>query len=56
VGPADVEKWLQADAAWALSGSGAEPAAVMATARAVEVEMAREFRIFMDNFLRLALS
>lgn len=56
VGPADVEKWLQADAAWALSGSGAEPAAVMATARAVEAEMAREFRIFMDNFLRVALS
>lgn len=56
VGQADVEKWLQADAAWALSGSGAEPAAVMATARAMEAEMAREFRIFMDNFLRLALS
>jgi len=56
VGPADVEKWLQADAAWALSGSGAEPAAVMATAKEVEAEMGREFRIFMHNFLRLALS
>ncbi len=56
VGPADVEKWLQADAAWALSGSGADPAAIMATARAQDAEMGREFRRFMDNFLRLALS
>ena len=56
VGPGDVEKWLQADAAWALSGSGADPAAVMATARAQDAEMGREFRRFMNNFLRLALS
>jgi GMP synthase (glutamine-hydrolysing) len=55
-GPGDVEKWLKFDAAWALSGSGAEPAVVMATARAHEAEMGREFRGFMDNFLRLALS
>ena len=53
--PADVEKWLKFDAAWALSGSGAEPAAVCATAQSLEAEMGREFRRFMDNFLRLAL-
>ncbi len=56
VGPGDVEMWLQADAAWALSGSGADPAAIMAAARAQDAEMGREFRRFMDNFLRLALS
>ena len=56
VGPGDVEQWLQADAAWALSGSGADPAAIRATARAHDAEMGREFRRFMDNFLRLALS
>lgn len=54
-GPADVEKWLKYDAAWALSGSGAEPAAIMATARAAAAEMGREFRLLMKNFLRLAL-
>ena len=56
VGPADVDKWLQADAAWAFSGSGADPAAIMARARVVDAEMGREFRHFMANFLRLALS
>jgi GMP synthase (glutamine-hydrolysing) len=55
-GPADVAKWLKYDAAWALSGSGAEPAAIMATAGATEDEMGREFRLLMKNFLRLALS
>lgn len=56
VGLADVEKWLKADAAWALSGSGADPAAIMATARAQDAEMGREFRQFMENYLRLALN
>ncbi len=55
VGPGDVEQWLNADAAWALSGSGADPAAIMATARSQDAEMSREFHRFMDNFLRLAL-
>jgi GMP synthase (glutamine-hydrolysing) len=55
-GPGDVEKWLKFDAAWALSGSGAEPAAVMATARSLEAEIGREFRRFMENYLRLALA
>ncbi len=55
-GPADVEKWLRFDAAWALSGSGADPAAVADEARRQEAEMGREFRRFMANFLRLALA
>jgi GMP synthase-like glutamine amidotransferase len=55
-GPADVEKWLKFDAAWALSDSGADPAAIAATARLQEAEMGRHFRGFMDNFLRLALA
>lgn len=55
-GPADVEKWLKFDANWALSGSGADTAAIAATARLQEAEMGREFRGFMDNFLHLALA
>jgi hypothetical protein len=55
VGPADIERWLQFDAAWALTDSGAEVAAVMATARSQEDEMGRNFRRFMSNFLRLAV-
>jgi GMP synthase (glutamine-hydrolysing) len=55
-GPADVEKWLKFDAAWALSGSGADPEATLATAKSLEVEMGREFRRFMANYLRLALA
>lgn len=55
VGPADVEKWLKFDAAWALSNSGTDPTAIMATVKSQDVEMGREFRRFMDNFLRLAL-
>ena len=54
--PSDVEKWLQFDAAWALSDTGADPAAIMATARLQDAEMGRHFRRFMDNFLRLALA
>ncbi len=53
-GPADVEKWLKFDAAWALNGSGADPSAIMATARAKEAEMGRHFRDFMSGFLHLA--
>lgn len=55
-GPGDVEKWLKFDAAWALGGSDADPAAMMAAARSQEAEMGREFRRFMDNFLQLALA
>ncbi|MGO9619870.1 MAG: type 1 glutamine amidotransferase [Desulfobaccales bacterium] len=56
VGPADIERWLQFDAAWALSDSGADVAAVRGTARSQEGEMGRNFRRFMSNFLRLAVS
>jgi GMP synthase-like glutamine amidotransferase len=55
VGPADIERWLQFDAAWALTDSGADAAAVMAAARSQEGEMGRNFRRFMSNFLRLAV-
>lgn len=54
-GPADVEKWLKFDAAWALSGSGADPAAIIAAAKAREAAMGQEFRRLMQNFLALAL-
>jgi len=55
-GPADVEKWLKFDAAWALSDSGVDSAAIVAMAKSQEAEMGREFRRFMENFLRLALT
>ena len=55
-GPADVEKWLKFDAAWALSESGADASAIVAAARLQEAAMGREFRGFMDNFLHLALA
>ena len=55
-GPADVEKWLKFDAAWALGESGADAAAIVATAKTREAEMGREFRGFMNNFLNLALA
>ena len=51
-GPEDVERWLANDADWAMSGSGADPAAVLNRARAVEPEMGRYFRRFMRNFCR----
>jgi GMP synthase-like glutamine amidotransferase len=49
----DVAAWLQHDGAWALKGTGADPEAMVATAVAQEAAMGREFRRFMDNFLRL---
>jgi GMP synthase (glutamine-hydrolysing) len=55
-GPQDVAKWLEHDAAWALSGSGADPAAIKAVAAAKEAAMGAQFRHFMANFLRLALT
>jgi len=53
-GPEDVAQWLDHDADWALSGSGADPGAIIATARAKEETMGRQFRQFLDNFLLLA--
>jgi GMP synthase-like glutamine amidotransferase len=55
-GPADEEMWLKFDGDWALSGSEGDAAAIMATARSEEAEMSREYRRFMQNFLRLALN
>jgi len=49
----DVATWLKHDSEWALIGSGADPEAMVATAVAQEAAMGREFRRFMDNFLRL---
>jgi GMP synthase (glutamine-hydrolysing) len=49
----DVAAWLQHDGEWALTGSGADPAAVVASAVAQEAAMGQEFRRFMDNFFQL---
>jgi GMP synthase (glutamine-hydrolysing) len=49
----DVASWLQHDGEWALTGSGADSAAVVASAVAQEAAMGREFRRFMDNFFQL---
>jgi GMP synthase-like glutamine amidotransferase len=50
----DVARWLAADAAWALSGTGVDPQALAAQAAAQEEAMGREFRRFMANYLALA--
>lgn len=49
----DVAKWLKHDGDWALSGTGVDPAALVAAARRQEAAMGQEFRRFMENFLRL---
>ena len=49
----DVAAWLEHDGEWALTGSGADPAAINAQARAQEAAMGQEFRLFMKNFFRL---
>jgi GMP synthase (glutamine-hydrolysing) len=53
-GPGDVKKWLKHDGPWALSGSGAEPQSMLATAAAKEETIGGLFRLFMRNFLELA--
>jgi GMP synthase-like glutamine amidotransferase len=53
-GPEDVKRWLDNDADWALSASGADPAAIMAKARALAPLMAQYFHRFMGNFCRTA--
>lgn len=50
----DVERWLQADAEWALGGSGADPAQMLAAASSLEASMGELFRRFLGNFCRLA--
>jgi GMP synthase-like glutamine amidotransferase len=49
----DVAAWLQHDGDWALSGSDADPEAMISTAISREPVMGREFRHFMGNFFRL---
>jgi len=49
----DVEQWLKHDRDWALAGSGVDPEALTAAARAEEGAMGREFRRFFANFLAL---
>jgi GMP synthase (glutamine-hydrolysing) len=48
----DVATWLKHDGEWALSGSGADPDTMVATAVTREAAMGREFRRFMGNFFR----
>lgn len=52
-GPEDVRGWLEHDADWALSGSGADPEKIMQRALAAAPEMGRQFRRFMSNFCRI---
>ncbi len=52
----DVANWLKHDGEWAMAGSGADPAAMIASAVAQEAAMGREFRRFMENFFRLVRS
>jgi GMP synthase-like glutamine amidotransferase len=49
----DVATWLKHDGEWALTGTGADPEAMVARAVAQEAAMAREFRRFMENFFQL---
>ncbi len=49
----DVATWLKHDGEWALSGSGADPETMVATALTQEMAMGREFRRLMGNFFRL---
>ncbi len=53
-GARDVAAWLKHDAEWALAGSGADPEAIIATAQAQEADMGQEFRLFMQNFFKVA--
>lgn len=53
-GPGDVARWLAHDAAWALTDSGADPAAMLAAAEDGAPAMGRYFRLFMKNYCRVA--
>jgi GMP synthase-like glutamine amidotransferase len=55
-GALDVANWLKHDGEWALAGSGADPATMVASAVAQEEAMGCEFRRFMENFFRLIWS
>jgi GMP synthase (glutamine-hydrolysing) len=49
----DVATWLKHDGEWALSGSGADPETMVATAVSQEAAMGQEFQRCMENFFRL---
>lgn len=53
-GPEDVKRWLAHDADWAMSGSGADPAAMLARARSLAPVMSQDFHRFMGNFCHSA--
>ncbi|MCL6621504.1 MAG: type 1 glutamine amidotransferase [Syntrophobacterales bacterium] len=53
-GTGDVARWLEADAAWALLGSGVDPDALKEEAGRQDPEVGRWFRQFLGNFCRLA--
>lgn len=53
-GPEDIKRWLEHDGDWALSGSGADPAAILARAGAAAIEMGRYFRRLLGNFSQAA--
>jgi len=53
-GAGDVRQWLEHDGSWALSGSDADPEAILADAAAKEETIDRLFQHFMRNFLELA--
>lgn len=51
---ADVQKWLEHDAAWALSATGVDPDATVRQAREREAAMGKEFQFLCKNFLTQA--
>lgn len=53
-GPQDMKRWLDNDADWALSGSGADPAAILAQGRALAPVMGKYFQRFLGNFCHTA--
>jgi GMP synthase-like glutamine amidotransferase len=50
---ADVGRWLEHDRAWALAGTGADPAEMIAQAHAREAAMGQLFLVFLRNFFRV---
>ena len=52
--PQDTATWLTHDRDWALSGSAADPEAILAQAREHEAVIGKTFRRFMGNFCRIA--
>jgi hypothetical protein len=49
-----VQKWLEHDGPWALSGSGADPRTMLNISAVKDDTIRQLFRQFMGNFLQLA--